>query len=258
MGHDKEKYEDQITLLALGVLKGYELRELEEHLSTGCEICAKVLRENELVLSSLAYSLEDSPLSPEVENKIFERIEDQEKATTKSSTFSFWKNIQPIWLNLGSAVAVGLLIILLVNNMSLRNELSIQEQNLKNLQANLGKESEVMNFVMNPKVGTIELASGMSELDSSGKLLWEEGSKDALLMISNIPPLEEGKTYQFWVVENGEPHSMGTFLVGRDGNKMIEINCMPEHGGEMEFYVTLEPEGGMPHPTGATYLVGSL
>ena len=51
---------------------------------------------------------------------------------------------------------------------------------------------------------------------------------------------------------------MGTFLVGKDGHKMIEINCMPDHGGEMEFYVTLEPEGGMPHPTGATYLVGSL
>ena len=223
MEHEKGKYEDQITLFALGVLKGYELRQLEEHLGAGCEICEKVLRENELVLSSLAYSLDDSPLSPQVENKIFDRIEAQETAPAKSSPFSFWRNIQPIWLNLGSAIAVVLLIILFMNNMSLRNELSIQKQ-----------------------------------LDCSGKLLWETGSNDAILMVSNIPTIEEGKTYQFWVVENGEPHSMGTFLVGKDGHKMIEINCMPDHGGEMEFYVTLEPEGGMPHPTGATYLVGSL
>ncbi|MCZ6639032.1 MAG: anti-sigma factor [Candidatus Dadabacteria bacterium] len=255
MEHEKGKYEDQITLFALGVLKGYELRQLEEHLGAGCEICEKVLRENELVLSSLAYSLDDSPLSPQVENKIFDRIEAQETAPAKSSTFSFWRNIPPIWLNLGSAIAVVLLIILFMNNMSLRNELSIQKQNL---QANLQKETEVMDFIMDPKVDTIKLASGMSELDCSGKLLWETGSKDAILMVSNIPPIEEGKTYQFWVVENGEPHSMGTFLVGKDGHKMIEINCMPDHGGEMEFYVTLEPEGGMPHPTGATYLVGSL
>jgi anti-sigma-K factor RskA len=258
MVHKEGKYEDQLNLFALGLLKGYELRMIEEHLGAGCEICEKVLRENELVFSSLAYSLEDSPLSAQVENKIFDSIEVQETAPTKPSAFSFWKNIQPIWLNLGSAIAAGLLIILFVNNMSLRKELSIQGQDLRNLQANLEKEPEIMDFVMNPKVGTIQLASGMPELYSSGKLLWETGSKDAILMVANIPPLQEGKTYQFWVVENGEPHSMGTFLVGSNGNKMIEINCMPEHGGEMEFYVTLEPEGGMPHPTGATYLVGSL
>jgi len=254
MGHDKEKYEDQITLFALGALKGYELRQLEEHLSTGCEICAKVLRENELVLSSLAYSLDDSPLSPEVENKIFERIEDQEKATT----FSFWKNIQPIWLNLGSAVAVGLLIILFVNNMSLRNELSTQEQNLKNLQANLGKESEVMNFVMNPDVETVKLAGTMSELSSSGKLLWDKESTDAILLVSNIPTLEEGMTYQVWCLEDGKPVSLGTFKVNKNGEKMMEIKSMPKPSKEMEVLITLEPEGGMPHPTGATYLVGSL
>jgi len=125
-----------------------------------------VLRENELVLSSLAYSLDDSPLSPQVENKIFDRIEAQKTAPAKSSTFSFWRNIQPIWLNLGSAIAVVLLIILFMNNMSLRNGLSIQKQNL---QANLQKETEVMDFIMDPKVDTIKLASGMSELDCSGK-----------------------------------------------------------------------------------------
>jgi anti-sigma-K factor RskA len=258
MVHEEGKYEDQITLFALGVLKGYELRELEEHLSTGCEICEKVLRENEIVLSSLAYSLEDSPLSPEVENKIFERIEDQDKAPTKSSTFSFWKNIRPIWLNLGSAVAIGLLIILFVSNMSLRNELSIQEQNLKNLQANLGKESEVMNFVMNPNVETVKLAGTMSELKSSGKLLWDKESTDAILLVSNIPTLEEGMTYQVWCLENGTPVSLGTFKVNKNGEKMMEIKSMPKPSKEMEVLITLEPEGGMPHPTGATYLVGSL
>jgi len=258
MAHERNKYEDQINLFALGLLKGYELRELEDHLDAGCEICEKALRENELVLSSLAYSLDDSPLSPQVENKIFDRIEVQETAPGKSSTFSFWKNIQPIWLNLGSAIAVGLLIILLVNNMSLRNELSMQDQNLRNLQANLGKDSEVMDFVMNPNVETVKLAGTMSEQNSSGKLLWDKESTDALLLVSNIPTLEEGMTYQVWCVENGTPVSLGTFKVNKNGEKMMEIKSMPKPSKEMEVLITLEPEGGMPHPTGATYLVGSL
>jgi len=258
MGHDKEKYQDELTLFSLGLLKGYEQRMVEEHLGTGCEICLKVLRENELVLSSLAYSLDDSPLAPGIETKIFDKIEAQESASSKSPRSSFWSNIKPRWLNLGSAVAVGLLVFLFANNMSLRNEMSVQKQNIENLQAGLDKETGVMDFVMNPKVDTIKLASAMPELDSSGKLLWETGAKDALLTVSDIPPIEKGKTYQFWVIEKGEAHSMGTFVVGEDGSKMMEIHCMPEHGGEMEFYVTLEPEGGMPHPTGARYLVGSL
>jgi anti-sigma-K factor RskA len=258
MGHDKGKYEDQINLFALGLLKGYELRQLEEHLDAGCEICEKALRENELVLSSLAYSLEDSPLSPQVENKIFDRIEAQETAPSKTPKLSFWNSIKPIWLNLGSAVAVGLLVFLFANNMSLRNELSVQKQDIKNLQASVGKETEMMDFVMNPNVQTVKLAGTMSELNSSGKLLWDEDSTRALLLVSNIPTLEEGMTYQIWCIENGIPVSLGTFKVNENGEKMMEIKSMPRPSKEMEVLITLEPDGGMPHPTGATYLAGSI
>ena len=105
MGHNKEKYEDQITLFALGLLKGYELRQLEEHLDTGCEICEQLIRENELALNSIAYSLEDSPLDPGIETKIFDKIEAQESTASNSTKVGFWNSIKPIWLNLGSAVA---------------------------------------------------------------------------------------------------------------------------------------------------------
>jgi len=258
MGHDKEKYEDQITLFALGLLKGYELRQLEEHLDTGCEICEQLMRESELTLSSIAYSLDDSPLATEIEAKIFDKIEAQESAASKTLKLSFWNSIKPIWLNLGSAVAVGLLVFLFANNMSLRNELSVQKQDIKNLQASVGKETEMMDFVMNPNVQTVKLAGTMSELNSSGKLLWDEDSTRALLLVSNIPTLEEGMTYQIWCMENGIPVSLGTFKVNENGEKMMEIKSMPRPSKEMEVLITLEPDGGMPHPTGATYLAGSI
>ena len=116
MSHNKEEYQDQLTLFSLGLLKGYELRMLEEHLGTGCEICLQVLRDNELVLSSLPYSLDDSPLSPQIESQIFQKIDEQGSAPLKAETRSFWSTIKPMWLNLGSAIAVGLLIIFFVNN----------------------------------------------------------------------------------------------------------------------------------------------
>jgi len=258
MGHDKEQYQDELTLFSLGLLKGYERRMIEEHLGTGCEVCLQVMRENELALSSLAYSLDDSPLAPEIETRIFDKIEAQESAPSKAPKFSFWNSIKPIWLNLGSAVAVGLLVFLFANNMSLRNELFVQKQDIKNLQASLGKDTEVMDYVMNPNVQTVKLAGTMSELNSSGKLLWDEDSTKALLLVFNIPTLEEGMTYQVWCMEKGIPVSLGTFKVNENGEEMMEIKSMPRPSKEMEVLITLEPDGGMPHPTGATYLAGSI
>lgn len=259
MSHDRDKYEDQITLFALGLLKGYELRQLEEHLDTGCEVCEQLMRENDLVLSSLAYSLDDSPLDPSIETKIFDKIETIEPSPVVTTPkLSFWDSIKPMWLNLGSAVAVGLLVFLFANNMSLRNELSVQKQDIANLQASLGKETEVMDYVMNPNVQTVKLAGTMSDLNSSGKLLWNEDSTNALLLVSNIPTLEEGMTYQVWCMENDIPVSLGTFKVNENGEEMMEIKSMPRPSREMEVLITLEPDGGMPHPTGATYLAGSI
>lgn len=258
MSHSREKYEDQINLFVLGLLKGYELRQLEEHLDTGCEICEELVRENELTLSSLAYSLDNSPLNPEIETKILDKIEAQETVSIASPELSFWNSIKPIWLNLGSAVAVGLLVFLFTNNMSLRNELSLQKQDIAKLQASVGKDTEVMDFVMNPDVQTVKLAGTMSELNSSGKLLWDESSTKALLLVSNVPTLDEGMTYQVWCMENGKPVSLGTFKVNENGENMMEIKSMPRPSSAMEVLITLEPDGGMPHPTGATYLAGSI
>lgn len=259
MSHDKDKYQDDLTLFSLGLLKGYEKRVIEEHLGTGCEICLQIMKENELVISSLAYSLDDSPLDPNIETKIFDQIDTQESLPIESSSKpGFWSTIKPMWLNLGSAVAVGLLIFLFANNMSLRNELSIQKQDIENLQARVGKDTEVMDYVMNPKVQTVKLAGTMSELGSSGKLLWDEDTTKALLLVSNIPTLEEGMTYQVWCMEDGRPVSLGTFNVNENGEKMMEIKSMPRPSKQMEVLVTLEPDGGMPHPTGATYLAGSI
>ena len=258
MSHPKEKYQDELTLYSLGLLQGYELRILEEHLGTGCEICLQALQENEMVLSSLPYSLDDSPLSPEVESRIFAKIEEQESAPAKSEKTSFWSNIRPMWLNLGSAVAVGLLIILFVNNMSLRNELTVQKHSLESLQASLEEDTGMMDFMLDPNVQTVQLAGAMANVDASGKLMWDKDTQGALLLVSEIPALEQGMEYQVWCLEDNKPVSLGTFTLNDKGQSMMEIDSMPKPSKDMQVLVTLEPEGGMPHPTGATYLVGAL
>ncbi len=70
----KSKFDELISLYSLGVLDGDELQELEEHLRFGCKSCRKLQKETDLVLSLLAYSLEDIPLSPNLREKVFSEI----------------------------------------------------------------------------------------------------------------------------------------------------------------------------------------
>ena len=257
----KKKYEDQIALYALGLLEGEELKELEAYLETGDEKSLALLEDCETVFTNLPYALKDEPLSPELEEKIMDKLDALDQAQTKeqkSFLSDFWNGISPVWLNIGSGVAAAAIIFLLCTTYALQQRLSVQEDNMNLLISSLEKEEKVMEFVKNPKVSVINLESSMPGIACSGKIFWNQGDSNAILMVSNIPELVTGQTYQFWAIEEGVPHSMGTFTVNESGDSMMEIDYMPKDKGKVEFAVTLEPEGGMPEPTGAKYLFGSL
>lgn len=74
MGH-KSEFEDLISLYALGVLEEGEAWEFEEHLETACVVCQKLVKDTESVLSLIAYSLGDIPLSPSVHKKVLSMID---------------------------------------------------------------------------------------------------------------------------------------------------------------------------------------
>ena len=123
----KTEFEDQIALFALGLLTGYELTEIEEHLGTGCETCNALLEDSELVFTNLPYALPDSTLPPGLEKRILDKIEETDSLGRKPFLYDFWNGISPLWLNLGSALAVALLVFLFIANLTLRNRTALQE-----------------------------------------------------------------------------------------------------------------------------------
>lgn len=257
MSH-KTEYEDQIALFALGLLREHELREIEEHLKEGCGICEELLKESDMVFNALPYCLEDTPVPAHIEKRIFETLEAGAEPGNGSPATGFWQNIAPFWLNLGTALSAALIVLLVVSNISLRNRLASQRETLNEVLAKSGKETEMMQFFMNPKVDIVKLAGMMTGTAASGKLLMDPDTHQALLLVSNVPAPGEGRTYQLWIIDDGKAVSMGTFEVDREGNQMMKIKSMPEPTETSRFAVTLEPEGGMPHPTGSIYLSGSL
>lgn len=257
MAH-RPDYEDQIALYSLGLLEGEELREIEEHLAEGCEICTAMLKDSDTVFTNLPLCLDDAPLPEHLEKKILDRLVDKGPVGQKSPVFGFWKSLNPLWLNLGAAVSLAVILFLVVTNISLRKELELREKSMTELEAKLIREREMIEFVMNPEVNEVKLGSKMPDTKASGKLYWNKETDKGLFVASGIPLPGKGKTYQLWVIEDGRPASMGVFDVDPEGNSMMEIKTMPEAGASMQFAVTLEPEGGVPQPTGDMYLYGSL
>ena len=91
--------------------------------------------------------------------------------------------------------------------------------------------------------------------DSRGVLYVAADHQHWYLTIEGLTPCSEGRSYQLWFVpENGEPVSAGTFDVGDGVRVELSSDTMPH--ATRAVTVTLEPAGGSQQPTGPAVLHG--
>ena len=67
-----------------------------------------------------------------------------------------------------------------------------------------------------------------------------------MLVVSSLPPVPAGKTYQMWVIDGGHPVSGGLFATG-DGTLVIPVDAKVGQGSVVA--VTVEDDGGARAPT---------
>ena len=252
-----ERYDELISIYSLGALDGNELREIEEHLKGGCGVCEEMLKENEKVLSLIPHSIPSATPFPRVKEKLFKKIRATKQIEEKTFAPTFWERLQPLWLRLGGAVALALLIILFAFNLSLRDRLKEQEIVISTLKEQVTRQNEIMEFLQNPNVVTINLTGLKPDSRASGRVLWDRKNNNALFYGLNLPPIPSGKIYQLWVIADNTPISMGIFNVDERGNNIIQVANIPHPRKVQKFAVTLEPAGGVPQPTGEMYLISA-
>jgi anti-sigma-K factor RskA len=70
-----------------------------------------------------------------------------------------------------------------------------------------------------------------------------------VITASGMVPLSDNRTYQAWAVIDGEPVSLGLLEIDDDGEGYVLLD---QHVTENEpVFITIEPAGGSPTPTGA-------
>jgi hypothetical protein len=83
-------------------------------------------------------------------------------------------------------------------------------------------------------------------------------SQNALIFSArDLPALPPARVYQLWAIAGGQPISAGTFVPDARGRSQLTADLPSLRVRPAALAVTLEPEGGVPAPTGPKYLLGT-
>ncbi len=281
---ENTRLEELIPLYALGVLEGDELREAERLIREGSPHARELLRQYENVTSLLPYSADGAAPDPRVRREILEYARKSALRRRPAEAGGFMERLRPFFFGLSGALAAGVIVFLFVNNLSLKG--TLREENvvvdeltakvsgqgeeiksLKNLlaekegmvgglQAKLASLEEITEFMEDQEIVLIRMERTKPEIRAAGRVLLDTVENDALLYCLDLPKAPAGKIYQWWVIVDGVPKSVGTFHVDSEGDSVIMIDSLKKFGNVEKFLVTIEPDGGAQKPSGNELLRG--
>ena len=118
----------------------------------------------------------------------------------------------------------------------------------------LAQRAETVSAVLTaPDLIRFNLTSTLAD-GSSAQVLWSR-SRGVVLSGSRLPGPGPEKTYQLWLVTNGQSVSAGVFAPDATGRATLVVDPPPKVPGPvMGAAITIEPEGGRLTPTGQMLL----
>lgn len=138
---------------------------------------------------------------------------------------------------------------------NLQDRLKQGTAELASLQGRLARQEEIIRVVEDPQSRVVTLGGLGPAAQASGKVIWQPVQQTALFYAYRLPPLPSDKIYQLWTITD-RPISAGIFDVDHLGHGAARLTTIPPQ--VKTFAVTIEPAGGLPQPSGAIYLAGSL
>lgn len=261
--------EEDFDLYALGVLEDDEKQAIESHIAV-CADCARKLAEARGRMAMLSFAAPRVEPSPRVKERLLARVLAEDVGSAVPSSSREPREAEPAvrgggvfgrwWAGVLVPVGVALAVVTILlwnQNERLNRELAKQSQDVASLRkdleeaqyaADLLAERDTMVVPLMPMPG---MAKGMGRVTCNTHM-------GVLMYDGNIAPAPANKSYQLWLIPmQGDPINAGVFnpKAGQTDHWMMKV---PQGVTPKAFAVTLEPAGGMPHPTGPKILVGPV
>jgi anti-sigma-K factor RskA len=234
---------ESAALYALGALTGVDRQAFEAHLKS-CAICAEDVRTFTAVADRLAYAAPAADPPPRLRQRVLASLSTRTAAASAGT-----------WGWLAAAAMLVISVGLVIYTTSLRERIRALEQQVADALRSTEAARVRLAVLTAPDLTDVALTGQSPAPRASGRALWSR-SRGLVFAASSLPPLPAGRTYQLWYLTSGPPVSAGVFEPEADG-RAIGFFQTPDLGAPPSgFAVSLEPDGGVPAPTGAIYLAG--
>lgn len=156
-----------------------------------------------------------------------------------------------------AAVAIIWVVVLNIQVVGLRNEIASLNNALAAQSISLNQIIETLP--QNNPSGTITVALKGTQVQprAQGQLIADPASQSAVLVVTGLPPLEAGRTYQVWLIADA-PVSAGLLTVDANGQGVLIVTSTASIGSFQSLGISVEPVGGSPQPTGDIVVLSDL
>jgi len=259
---------EDFDLYALGALDDAERLAFESHVGS-CADCTEKLAAARGRMAILAFAATPVAPSPGVKESLMRQVIASAegpggsvalahpKPAADGGVFArWWAMLLPV----AGAFALATILLWLHNEQldrqlaDLHNTIAQQKQELAETrhQADLIAARETLVIPLSAQKGAPEDHS-----EGHARVLYN--AKEGMMTYDGwLPAAPADKSYQLWLVPtNGAPISAGVFNP-QNGEMSHMMMKLPAGVTAKEFAVSLEPAGGMPHPTGPMILLGPI
>ncbi len=250
MAQTHEEFAELTGLYVLGALTEAERQAFEAHASS-CVTCTAEIRALTPVPAALAHLVTAETPSPDVRRRVMASLRGgrgEREALEREASAERMIHDRPAarrstivaWLAAAASIAVAV---------------GLGGYALQLRRATSG-DRLVAAVLAAPDLVRIDLAGQAVAPSASARAFWSR-TQGLVFTASNLPAAPSGRVYQLWVLSS-QPAPMSAGLMKPDTNGRVSTTVktpvdMPQ---PVAMAVTLEPEGGVPAPTGDKYLVG--
>jgi anti-sigma-K factor RskA len=277
-----EEVRDALPLYVLDADDRETRRALLDHLA-GCDDCRRVLQEYQQAADALAQSVPQIRPRPELRARTLAAIVGQRPpqasprphlvtppATTTRATRAGWAPWLAAAAALVAAVATAGLLQTRAELADLRSTLAMWQARVADAEARVAdaernaqaSQTTLVTYRRQLDVMTADdlllvSLSGLPPASAAQAKAFVSRSQNAIIFTArDLPALPSARVYQLWAVAAGQAISAGTFVPDARGRSQLVADVPALTTRPDALAVTVEPEGGVPAPTGPKYLLG--
>jgi hypothetical protein len=139
-----------------------------------------------------------------------------------------------------------------------RRQVSGLEAEIQRLHSTAAERQQLLLLLASPQVTIVSLAGSAQAPQAGARVLWDTQHREWTVITRNLPPLPPGKAYQLWFLTPAGVAQPSRTFHPQNGYGMIQVPLPPEQTRVAGAAVSVEPEQGVPQPTGDIVLVGTF